>query len=102
MSAGGSQVSNPNFLTGTPSPQPSNSLFIENVSMLYTPSTPVKSYPMDIDGATLRKIEAMDPDEATIVTPSKTQSTSDSLINEGFLHATVSKILCVSFKPNQI
>lgn len=56
---------------------------------------------MDIDGATPRKIEAMDTDEATIVTPSKTQSTPDALINEDFLHATVSKILCVSFKPEK-
>lgn len=101
MSTGAAPTSNPSLSSATTSPQPSNAIFMENVSMLYTPSTPVKNYQMEIDGATPRKIEAMDTDESTVVTPSKVQSNSDALFNEDFLHATVSKILCMSLKPEK-
>ena len=111
MSTGVTPISNPTLSPTSTSSQPSNAIFMENVSMLYTPSTPVKNYPMDIDGTTPRKIEAMDMDGATprkieamdidepaIGTPSKVQSNADSFYTEDFLNTTVTKILCVSRK----
>ena len=101
MSTGASPASSSSLSSTTATPQPTNAVFMENVSMLYTPTTPVKNYQMEIDGVTPRKIEAMDTDESTAVTPSKIQSNSDALFNEDFLHATVTKILCISLKPEK-
>lgn len=101
MSTGDTQVNSPSLTPATTTPQPSNAIFKENVSMLYTPTTPVKNYPMEIDGATPRKIEDMETDEPAVVTPSKIQSNADAFINEDFFHATVSKIFGVSLKSEK-
>lgn len=113
MSAGVGPLSSPSLSPATTSAEPSNALFMENGSMLYTPSTPVKNYPMDIDGSTPRKIEAVDMDTTTprkieamdtdecAITPSKIQSTADNFYTENFLYSTVTRILRISFQSEK-
>jgi len=79
-------------------PEPNNPIFMDSVSSLYTPTTPVKSYPMEID-STPRKIEAMDIDPPVPTSLTKVPSNVDVLLNEDFLQMTVAKILRFSLKP---
>lgn len=75
---------------------------------LYTPTTPIKGLPivpMEVDGTTPRKIEAMELDVAADIpaqgTPQKTRSSMEGPSNDDFLHMTASKILGISLKPTE-
>lgn len=73
---------------------------MENVSVLYTPTTPIKSYSMDtvrVETTTPQKIEPMELDE-TSSTPSKMQNHAENFQIEDFLHFTLAKILGISIK----
>lgn len=101
ISTGSIPVTNPANIPPTAITQPSNTILKESVTALYSPSTPVKSYPMDIDSGTPIKVEAMDISESTGMTPMKSQTAADNLFIEDFLHATLTKILHVSLKPEK-
>lgn len=74
--------------------------------VLYAAATPVKGLPivpMEVDGATPRKIEAMDLDlpettPATPLTPQRGQNHGETLLNDDFLHLTISKVLGISLR----
>ena len=89
----------------TTSPVADNAIIMEDVH-LYTSDTPVKGLPivpMEVDG-TPRKIDAMEVDLAVQASDQvpiqRISSNVETLLNDDFLHTTMSKILGIALNPS--